>query len=186
VQLEEAMTLGLGLEYGTVELRRTDARWAQVADELIDVVRQALREMAVDVQHIGSTSVEGMLAKPIIDIAIRSAPGTTPADAIERLVALGYEYRGDAGDAGGLVFVLDGRAWFRVAHLHVVAHDDPQWARYLTVRERLRTDPAARAHYEGVKRMLAARYPNDRTAYATGKDEAVATIIGQTGPPSGS
>ena len=93
------------------------------------------------------------------------------------LESVGYEYRGDAGGDGGLVFVMDVRPHVRVAHLHAVAHGDPQWDRYLAFVERLRTDPAARADYEDVKRRLAAAHPDGRRAYTTGKRDVVQRLL---------
>ena len=115
----------------------------------------------------------GLLAKPILDLAVLRRRGT---DVIERLAALGYEFRGDAGDEGGLVFVLSDRPLHRIAHVHVVSDGDPQWSRYLAVRDRLRADPAARAAYAELKLELAARFPRDRPAYTAGKDAFIASL----------
>ena len=92
---------------------------------------------------------------------------------MEVLEDLGYEYRGDAGNAGGLVFVLSVRPNHRVAHLHVLCPGDEQWDFYLSFRDRLRRDAQARAGYENAKRALVGMYHHDRKAYTDGKDDVV-------------
>ena len=134
---------GLGLSYGTVRLVTTPPEWHAAAARLIAPVCSVLGSDAIAVEHIGSTAVVGLLAKPIIDIAVLLAPEVNRDTVIATIESLGYEYRGDAGGEGGLVFVLDARPRVRVAHLHVIAHGDPQWDRYLAFVERLRTDPDA-------------------------------------------
>jgi GrpB-like predicted nucleotidyltransferase (UPF0157 family) len=174
---DEADELGLGVPYGVVRLAPADPAWAGVAARLIADVRDALGDDALGVEHIGSTAVPGLLAKPIVDIAILLAPSAPLERVITDLESLGYQYRGDAGGDGGLVFVLDVRPWYRVAHLHAIADGDPQWERYLTVVDHLRRHAELRAAYESVKRDLATSHPGDRRAYTAGKNEVVARIL---------
>jgi GrpB-like predicted nucleotidyltransferase (UPF0157 family) len=165
--------LGLGLPKTVVRLVRAEREWSAAAERLIDAIRRALGRDVAAVEHIGSTAVPDLLAKPIVDLAARLAASASEARAVARLEAAGWEYRGDAGNAGGLVFVLDVRRDVRVANLHVVHHDDAQWPDYLAFRDRLRIDPAARAEYERVKTALAAQHVDDREAYTEGKNDVV-------------
>lgn len=157
-------------------MARAEPSWSLAAERLIDEIVAALGGRVYAVEHIGSTAVQGMLAKPILDIAARLVLGTGSDDVVELLRSIGWEFRGDARTCGGLVFVLSVRPDHRVAHLHVVGPADQQWEHYLTVRDRLRTDSAARAAYEEVKRRLAEAYPTDRAAYTTGKDAIVSRL----------
>ena len=168
---------GLGVLSGTVRLTPVSPVWRAVAEGLIDDVRSALGSDASAVEHIGSTAISGMLAKPIIDIGIRLAPSAQTEVVVGALEGLGYEYRGDAGDGGGLVFVMNVRPRVRVAHLHAIAPGDPQWDRYLAFVERLRTDPIARAAYGDAKRRLAAAHPDGRQAYTAGKSAIVERLL---------
>jgi GrpB-like predicted nucleotidyltransferase (UPF0157 family) len=171
-------TARLGLEYGTVRLARDDAgAWAAAYERLAARVRAALGELAVDVQHVGSTAVPGLVAKPILDVAVRLRDGADVKAVRERLEALAHEYRGDMGDRGGILFVVNERPWFRVAHVHVVRHGDPQWERYLAFRDVLLADPAAREAYTALKHELAERYAGDRTAYTAGKDPLIGELL---------
>ena len=164
---------GLGLAKEEVRLARGDAGWFIVADALTTQIRNHLGVRAAAVEHIGSTSVPGLLAKPIVDIAVVLAADVSTETAVEVLEDLGYEYRGDAGNAGGLVFVLSVRPNHRVAHLHVLRPGDEQWDFYLSFRDRLRRDAQARADYENAKRALVGMYHHDRKAYTDGKDDVV-------------
>ena len=140
-----------GLTYGTVALVPTSAKWADAASRLAAALRDTLAEDAVAVEHVGSTSIPGLLAKPILDLAVALAPSADRARVVAAVEVVGFDFRGDAGNAGGLVFVLESQPGHRVAHLHAVENDDPQWAGYLAFREILRTDPETRNVYATFK-----------------------------------
>ena len=177
VDVRESEERGLGLLYGMVRLARTELSWSSVAARMIAEIRDALGGHVVGVEHVGSTAVPDMLAKPIIDIAILMAAEAPCEAVVNSLTALGYEFRGDAGDDGGLVFVLDARPRHRVAHLHAIGHSDPQWSRYLAFRDLLRSDPVARSAYERAKRELATAYPADRKAYTAAKQDVIERLM---------
>lgn len=176
--VQELTATGLGLEYGTVALVEARKAWGGIARTLADAVRKTLGDRVVGVEHVGSTAIPGLLAKPIVDLAAGTPDVPDPDVLTAPLRSAGWEYRGDAGDDGGLVFVLETRPWFRVAHLHVVRHGATQWRNYLRFRERLRSDADARARYTSVKRALLAAHPRDRKAYQAGKEGTVASILG--------
>lgn len=80
----------------------------------------------------------------------------------------GYEYPGDQGPDGGLLFVR-ATGDVRTVHVHMVAVDDPEWTSYIRFRDYLRATPQRRDDYQQLKRQLAARYAADRGAYTEGK-----------------
>jgi GrpB-like predicted nucleotidyltransferase (UPF0157 family) len=167
----------LGLRYGTVTLVSYTPEWAEAFKVESLRLREALLEFSCEIEHIGSTAVPGMDAKPILDIAV----GTSCQTPVERLFAAiqlaGYEYRGDAGAEGGHVFVRETSPHIRTHHLHVVSCDDPQWDQYLRFRDLLRDHAGARELYMAQKRALALRYPTDRKAYTAGKRELVTSLL---------
>ena len=167
----------LGAQYGTVHLVRVKEEWATIADRLAVEISAALGPAAGAVEHIGSTAVPGLLAKPIIDLAIGLRPGTTVDEITAPLSRLGWIYRGDAGADGGLVFVLEDSPWHRVAHAHGVELDGVRWVRYLQFRDLLRQNASARQTYEEAKRRLADQYPDGRKRYTAGKDETVERLL---------
>ena len=138
---------GLGLQYGTVRLVPAEDAWASIARALAADISRVLDGHAIEVEHIGSTAIPGLLAKPIIDLAVALRPGTVVEEIAEPLSGLGWIYRGDAGEDGGWVFVMDDAPWHRVAHAHGVPFGSSQWVRYLQLRDLLRQSAAARQTY---------------------------------------
>ena len=172
--------------YGTVSLVETPPEWSESSQALIDKIRTALGRDAIAVEHVGSTAVPGLAAKPILDLAVATPRQADQQRVVAALESLGFEFRGDAGDEGGLIFVLETHPRHRVAHVHVLRMDDPQWTRYLAFRDLLRTNAQVRAEYAALKRFLAERFPNDRKAYTAGKAEFVdAALVRHSQPLAG-
>ena len=168
---------GLGLSYESVRLVQVEEGWAAIAAELVEGISRSLAELATAVEHIGSTAVPGLLAKPIVDLAFGVPSGTTVDDVAGPLSRLGWIYRGDAGEDGGWVFVLEDSPWHRVAHAHGVEFGGRQWVRYLQFRDLLRRSASARKTYEEIKQHLAQQYPNGRLHYTAGKNATVEQLL---------
>lgn len=154
--------------------------WARLASEACEQVRKAGGEMIVDVQHVGSTSVPDLPAKPILDLAAAVNALDAIPDLVRNLSALGYVYRGDAADQGGHLFVCEPEPDIRTIHLHVVTHDDAQWHNYLRFRDLLSADAALRRRYAALKRELCARFPNDRKSYTESKQDFIRGVLSTT------
>jgi GrpB-like predicted nucleotidyltransferase (UPF0157 family) len=168
---------GLGQDYDSMTLSRTTEAWLTAGVELQRRVTKVLDGVAAHVEVIGSSSVLGLLAKPILDLAVGLAVDQPLPPITPRLKRDGWIYRGDAGDEGGHVFVLETRPWHRIAHLHVVSFEGKAWWDYLRLRDLLRQSPDARSRYEAVKVDLARRVPVDRTAYTIGKTDVVMSLL---------
>ena len=171
--------IGLGLDYDSLRLDRTTMDWVEAGARLRLEVADRLARLAVGVEQIGSSSVEGLLAKPIIDLAIGVTVDQELAPVRSQLESAGWIYRGDAGAQGGHVFVLESAPWHRVAHAHVVEHLGEQWLKYLRLRDLLRRSPEARQRYEDAKLRLVNEVGDDRTTYTEGKTEIVASLLDQ-------
>ena len=117
----------------------------------------------------------GLVAKPILDLAVGLA-STNPDQVIPAIERLGYQFRGDKGDSGGLLFVLEDRPAHRIGHVHVVPYGSEK-RQYLAFRDRLRIDPDARASYAEVKRRLGEQFASDRQVYTAGKAAFVAGLL---------
>jgi GrpB-like predicted nucleotidyltransferase (UPF0157 family) len=168
---------GLGLDYGTVSLVPVLESWADIAAELAAEIQDALGDLASDVQHIGSTTCVALLAKPIVDLAIAVPVGTQVEEVVQPMSRRGWIYRGDAGDDGGWVFVLEDRPRHRVAHAHGVAAIGSQWRRYLEFRELLGRSADARQTYQAAKIDLARAFRRDVGGYTAGKDTTVRRLL---------
>ena len=171
----------LGLTYGQVRLVSSDPSWPRRSSGWRPSCAPPLGELAVAVEHVGSTAVSGLAAKPILDMAIGLAPGIDPIGVITLLQPLGARFRGDKGDRGSLLLVLEDRPAHRVAHLHVVGYGDAQWRRYLALRDRLRADQAVRSAYAQLKGDLAAQFSGDRRAYTAAKAAFIQQLLGEEG-----
>lgn len=175
--MEALIAAGLGLDYGELHLDRTTEGWVVAGASLRDQVAAILGRDVDDVEQIGSSSVVGLLAKPIIDLAVGLSEHHDLAPVRSKLEAAGWIYRGDASDGGGHVFVLEARPWHRVAHLHVVDHRGGQWRDYMRFRDLLRQSSDARSEYEAVKLQLVEEFGNDRKAYTHGKSDVVRSLL---------
>ncbi|RYB90045.1 GrpB family protein [Nocardioides oleivorans] len=147
-----------------------DPGWAEAYAEHEHRIRAALGPAAVQVEHIGSTSVPGLAAKPIIDVLITVADITAEEDYLDQLVAAGYDLRvREPGHRLVRTPALD-------AHIHVMEAGDPLAEDYLLFRDRLRTDAGDRELYVRTKRALLEQEWADMNAYADAKTEVVTAI----------
>lgn len=153
-----------------VRLSDPDERWVERFREHRDRITTALGSTAVRVEHIGSTSVPGLAAKPIVDVAVE-VPDVADEDAyLPALLDAGYVLR--VREPGHrLVRTPD-----RDAHVHVYGRGAPQVEAYLLLRDHLRTDGADRALYEDTKRSLMRREWSDMNAYSDAKTEVIEAI----------
>lgn len=167
----------LGLANDAVQLVDHQAAWAVAFDAARARITAALDPaLIVALEHVGSTSVPGLVAKPIIDIALEIPAGA--ATPIAPLVAAGYLDRGDKGADGGHLFGLEPEPGIRTEHLHVVRAGDGLLAIYLRFRDRLRADPDARRRYAELKRRLAAELGDQRERYTDSKADFIRAMLG--------
>ena len=174
--VRDLVDVGLGLDYDHLRFERATEAWLAAGARLRDSVALELGDAVVEVEQIGSSSVVGLLAKPIVDLAVGAGLHIDLPAVTRTLEDAGWIYRGDARESGGHVFVLEARPWHRIAHLHVVVHGGRQWVEYLLLRELLRRQPEARARYESVKLNLE-RQGVDRATYQAAKAEVVNELL---------
>jgi GrpB-like predicted nucleotidyltransferase (UPF0157 family) len=125
-------------------------------------------------EHVGSTAVPGLCAKPIIDILAGYPAGGQLQEYINGLVSAGYMHRGEQGIPGREFFR---RGELRTHHVHLAAVDGVFWREHLAFRDALRAEPRLRDAYAAVKQELASRYPTDREAYIEGKGPFVREVL---------
>ena len=166
----------LGLRYGTVALSEYTGAWARAFHDERTLLAKNLPEIRFDVEHIGSTAVPDLKAKPILDIAVGIADQHRIEDCVPSIEALGYLYRG-ASAAVGHVLVREISDQVRTHHVHIVHFSDEPWESWLTFRDYLRQNLEAREAYATEKEALARRYPLDRNAYTEGKNQVVERLL---------
>jgi GrpB-like predicted nucleotidyltransferase (UPF0157 family) len=167
----------LGLPQGQVRLCEPTHRWAALFAEEAGRLHAALAPFSAAVEHCGSTSIPGVPAKPILDMLVGIPGRIDIASMRNALVPLGYEHATWAGVPGHEVF---GKGDPRTHLVHVVPLQGPAWDRMIGFRDALRRDAALAADYGELKRQLAARYPNNRSAYTDGKAALVARVLALT------
>jgi GrpB-like predicted nucleotidyltransferase (UPF0157 family) len=141
-----------GLSDAPVELREYDASWAELFEQERARLAPIFDGSAIGIEHIGSTSVPGLCAKPIVDMLVGMRRLDLSDDQVAAMTSLGYEYLGEYGLPGRLFF----RKQPRTHHVHVVEHGGDHWERQLLFRDALRSDPEERERYDEFKRRLAA------------------------------
>jgi GrpB-like predicted nucleotidyltransferase (UPF0157 family) len=161
-------------------LVRVGPAWAEAGERWCARIAHALGDALdggrlLDVAHVGSTAVPGLLAKPTLDLLARVHPWPLPADADARLMELGLVNHGEHG--------LPGRVYYtrgpHEVHLHVVGAEGEHWHRHVALRDHLRASAEARARYEGAKHAGLAQaeaVPEDRGARAAYQDAKAETI----------
>ena len=161
-----------------VQLVEYDSTWpARYAAEH-DRLLQRFHADLLDVQHIGSTAVPGMPAKPIIDV-MAGVASMAMADALfEPILDYGYvtsiEFNAGLSDRRWFMRHANGR---RTHHLHVVVHDGELWQQRLAFRDALRRDPVLATRYAALKRELAVSHHEDREAYTQAKGEFISSVL---------
>ena len=166
----------IGLPRGTVKLVAHHPKWAKYFSQEKQLLFRMLGGKVLDIRHIGSTSIPGMPAKPILDIL---AAVKTLADVVAftpHLNKIGYEDKGDGGVLGRRFFVK-GDATNRTHHLNVCEMNSFFWRSHLAFCDYLQRHPEIARKYSALKRGLADRFPNDRGAYTAGKEEFVCSIL---------
>jgi GrpB-like predicted nucleotidyltransferase (UPF0157 family)/predicted kinase len=160
-----------------------DPGWPALFERLAAPVRAAVAGLGARVEHVGSTAVPGLAAKPIVDMDVVVASPADVPEAIERLRALGYVYQGDKGIEGREAFLWPAGA--PPHHLYVVIEHDRPHADHVRFREHLRQHPEVAAAYAACKRDLAARHGADRVAYTGAKAAFIAAALRAADPPEG-
>ena len=168
----------LGLERGAIAIAPPDRMWPVVFHRLAAQLLPALPDAVVAVEHIGSTAVPGLPAKPILDVAVgvRAASGVDAVD--EALQDFGFLRRGhEAGPDLHRNFGLELVPRIRLVNAHLVVYGSHPWVAYLRFRDHLRTDPAARDAYAALKQELAVVHAGDRPAYVEAKTAHIAGLV---------
>jgi len=163
-----------------------DPAWAAQAERELRLIRSALGPLAARLEHVGSTAVPALAAKPILDLQLSVVELEPRAPYLERLEQLGYLFVSDPDSADFHLFAKPAQRP-RSHHLHVCELAGEHESRHLAVRELLRSDPAEAMRYETLKRELVKRLPSDRLAYIAGKrqyvDELEARALAEQSAP---
>lgn len=164
----------------SVKLEPYSPAWADEYQRERERIVAAVGDRIQGIEHVGSTAIPGVCAKPIIDIAI-AVPTLDTADTFAPALAkLGYDYPGDIGIPGERIF---GRGSVVRTHIiHVVAAGGTEWRHYVEFRDALRTNPLLAAEYDRLKIRLAHEHTDDCAAYTRAKSEFIDRVLRLANP----
>lgn len=156
-----------------------DPEWPRIFERIRSYVWPAVRDIAIGVEHVGSTSVPGLSAKPVIDACIVVHSSREVTACIERLAGIDYVHRGNLG-------VPEREAFRRPDHLprhhlYLSPRESLSLKNHLGFRDYLRSHPDAAREYGALKASLARRFPEDIDRYIVGKTDFVLRILGEIG-----
>ena len=157
-----------------VEVKEFSKKWATDFQQESKSLNDIFKEEIVEIYHIGSTSIEGLSAKPIIDImpVVRDIKRVDAYD--EQMIQLGYTPKGENGLPGRRYFQKGGDN--RTHHVHIYEQGNPEIERYLIFRDYLRKHSVEAKKYGELKRALAQQFPYDVESYINGKDKFVQSL----------
>lgn len=169
----------IGLKRDTVEILNYQKDWAIIYEETKSAIEKVLVEFNIAIEHIGSTAIENMTAKPIIDVVIglEYLNKATIEKTISKLENIHFIYRSNEGENGGYLFIKEKNKNVVSHHIHVVEQNDKQWNNYIHFRDALRKHSELALEYKQVKQSLAKKYPLDRLKYTNGKNEFIQAIL---------
>ena len=156
-------------------------QWERDFLKIKDEIKSALGELAKSIEHVGSTSVRELSAKPVIDIDVVVSDSSVLSDVIAALGRIGYQHEGDLGITGREAFRYDGKDHLQKHHLYVCPEDSPELRRHIAFRDYLRSHPEAAAEYSRIKEEGAALYPEDIDRYIEYKTPFIEKIYREIG-----
>ena len=139
--------MSLGLKRGIVKLEAHDKQWDDIANQTIKELKVILGDDVIDIQHIGSTAIPTIKAKPIIDIVV------------------------------GVNVMGDMEKDIRTHHIHVVKWNETEWKNYIHFRDYLNANEDVALQYQKLKEELEGKYADDRAAYTMGKRNMIDMIL---------
>ena len=158
-------------------VRDYDPEWPRWFQTLSDYVWPAVRDVAVRIDHVGSTSVPGLAAKPIIDLDIVVAAEHDVRPVIDRLAVIGYRWRGDLGVRGREAFRPPASESLPPNNLYLVVRDNKAHMDHWLLRDLLLSDGEARESYAALKRFNAEQADGDIDVYVAAKANFVAALL---------
>jgi GrpB-like predicted nucleotidyltransferase (UPF0157 family) len=168
--------MSIGLKRGTVRLEPHQTSWADLFQQEKAKLWAVLSAYPVEIEHVGSTAIQGIDAKPILDILL-GLPDLTDELGIRSLLeGMGYLYRGEQGVPERILYVK-GAETNRTHHLHITAYKSLFWLENIYFRDTLNAKPEVARAYNDLKQELAAQYADDRAAYTAGKKAFIERVL---------
>ncbi|HEY4483328.1 MAG TPA: GrpB family protein [Candidatus Paceibacterota bacterium] len=169
----------IGLKRRTVSLVSHNKSWAKLFEAEKKRLQKILGKDAHAIEHIGSTSVPGLAAKPVIDISVGLADFKRGRAIIKKMTKAGYAHRPNWGRPDQHILFAKGNDKSRTHYLHFIKFRGVTWKKDLLFRDYLRSHPVVARQYGELKNKLAKLYPNDRGLYTTAKTSFITKVLEQ-------
>ena len=155
--------------------------WASEFEKIKKELECSLKDLYISIEHVGSTSVQGLSAKPIIDIDVVIEDYSAFPEVVCRLLSIGYTHEGDQGIKDREAFKYTDKSHLQRHHLYVCPKDSMELLRHITFRDYLRSHPEAVEKYGRVKEEAAKLYPDNIDKYIEYKTPCIAEIYSLCG-----
>lgn len=163
----------------TITVVGYDPAWPETFELLRSRIWPVVGDIATAIEHVGSTAVPGLAAKPVIDIDVVVPSDPDIATAVQRLGTIGYVHRGDLGVAGREAFHAP--TSLPRHHLYLCTASSQALANHLAVRNHLRARSDLVAEYGALKTDLAVRFAHDSDGYSAGKTSMLVRVLREAG-----
>ena len=158
-----------------------DVAWQSAFEKIKSEIEEAIGDLILGIEHVGSTSVEGMSAKPCIDMDVIIKDYSVFDEVVVRLGAIGYIHEGDLGIRDREAFKYADKPHLMTHHLYVCPQYSEELHRHIIFRDFLRSNPEAVKEYSSVKEKAAELYPDDIYKYIEYKAPCIAELYEKCG-----
>lgn len=158
-----------------------DTSWESAFEAIKAEIERVLGNLTIGIEHVGSTSVEGMSAKPCIDLDVIIRDYSVFNDARDKLATIGYIHEGDLGIKGREAFKYVDKPHLMQHHLYVCPRDSEELHRHIAFRDFLRNSPESVVKYSKIKETAARLFPNDIDKYIEYKSPCIEELYRQCG-----
>lgn len=166
----------MGLKVGTVELVKYDSHWKKEYEKEALKLKKIFGEIAISIEHIGSTSIEGLSAKPIIDIAV-AVKYLSDFNKVKNYFIKGKNYSIKEDSVADEILIRKGSEDNGTHFIHVMEYESDRYKESILFKKYLIKHPEAKQEYETLKRKLQEQYYDDRKMYTASKNDFIKTIL---------
>ena len=163
----------LGLKRNTVEVLDHNPEWLVKGQSLCQTLKSLCQEVVIDVQHIGSTAVPHLPAKPILDLIVGYNENSNFELLIKSFTSINLIYRGIDSNSNYPLFIQEREPSIRIAHIHCAPYNSEEWNNLIKLRDNLIKSPELVKEYANLKKELKEKYSQNRAKYTSFKSEFI-------------
>lgn len=167
----------MSLKVGSVVLEEYNTDWKKMYKEEEKKLKELLTDNIIEIMHVGSTSIEGLCAKPVIDIMV-TVKKLQDVEKFKHLFTndLGYDFRDDGGEKGEYL-VRKGSEDVRTHFIHIIEENSERYENFVYFKKYLELHPEKITEYKELKEELCEKYSDDRKSYTASKNDFIQNII---------